>query len=347
SLINNNYLYDIADLTYMDLSQPYYDSNVVESFTLGGKTLMVTGDLLIMDNEATWVVLFNKKLANDYGFADKYGTDLYGLVNNGKFTLDVFHETAAMAAVDLDGDGEMTHTKDQWGFQTETANHVMMLYGCGEQTIRFDNDGYPVIALEGDRIASAVEKIYEIQNADYAINASTISSQYSDVWGEVIDKNYIEGRALYNIAGMNRVTIFRTMDVDFGILPLPKYDEAQDEYFCPVSFYGANFMSFPATLTDPDRTGIIVEALSCESMYTLTPAYYDVTISGKALRDEESLEMLDIIFANRVWDLGYAFSWGGITNVVNDASTFASQLASVTPTVEAAIKTTMDVITGN
>jgi len=346
SLINNNYLYNLYDVPYMDLEQPYYDQNIIESLSLGGKLFAVTGELMIMDNQATLGVTFNKKIAEDYGFAEKYGTDLYGLVNDGRFTLDVFHETAAIAASDLNGDGQMTDLEDQWGFQTETGNYALMFYGSGSRTVTLNSEGYPELVLGSDRDIAVVEKIYDIQNSDYAFNVSLVSSNYADVWSECADKNFIEGRVLYSIAGLNRVTLFRTMDIDFGIIPLPKYDEAQDDYFSPVSTGCANFISFPATMVEAERNGLIVEALSCESLYTLTPAFYDVTLTGKAVRDEESLEMLDIIFNNRVWDLGYYFNWGGIQGIFQNASTFSSQLASLEASINSAIDTTMNVILG-
>ena len=37
-----------------------------------------------------------------------------------------------------------------------------------------------------------------------------------------MDKIFSDGRVLFNFAGMNRVTLFRSMDTDFGILPVPK-----------------------------------------------------------------------------------------------------------------------------
>ena len=36
----------------------------------------------------------------------------------------------------------------------------------------------------------------------------------------------------------------------------------------------------------------------------VTPAYYDVALSGKFTRDEESAEMLEIIRRHRVYDFG-------------------------------------------
>ena len=51
-------------------------------------------------------------------------------------------------------------------------------------------------------------------------------------------------------------------------------------------------------------TGAILEALNCESANYVVPAYYDITLKTKTSRDEESAAMLDLIFENRVVDLG-------------------------------------------
>jgi len=46
-------------------------------------------------------------------------------------------------------------------------------------------------------------------------------------------------------------------------------------------------------------------------MKTLTPAYYDITLKGKSSRDEESSEMLDLLFNTRCYDFGWYFEIGG------------------------------------
>ena len=61
-------------------------------------------------------------------------------------------------------------------------------------------------------------------------------------------------------------------------------------------------MSVPKTNSDLERTGIILEALARESSDTVIPAYYDVTLKNKLLRDDDSVKMLDIIFGNRKLD---------------------------------------------
>lgn len=103
---------------------------------------------------------------------------------------------------------------------------------------------------------------------------------------------------MFNVAGLVRVTVFRAMETDFGILPMPKFDKEQKEYFSIVSTGSANTISIPVT-ADAERSGAVIEALSAESHYILTPAFYDTVLKTKAARDDDSADMLDIIFANR------------------------------------------------
>ena len=49
------------------------------------------------------------------------------------------------------------------------------------------------------------------------------------------------------------------------------------------------------------------------------PAYYDVQLKTKIARDDESSEMLDIIFAGRKYDLGSIYDWGGLTSKFSEA----------------------------
>ena len=47
-------------------------------------------------------------------------------------------------------------------------------------------------------------------------------------------------------------------------------------------------------------------------MSTLKPAYYDKVLTYKAMRDEDSVEMLDYLLDGRVVDLGYLDDTGTV-----------------------------------
>ena len=68
----------------------------------------------------------------------------------------------------------------------------------------------------------------------------------------------------------------------------------------------------PITTADAERTGIIVEAMSAEGYKNLIPAYYEMALKSKYTYDTDSVEMLDIMFANRV--LSFSYMYHGPTN---------------------------------
>ena len=104
---------------------------------------------------------------------------------------------------------------------------------------------------------------------------------------------------------LNEVKQKRELEIDFGILPFPKYDEAQEKY---ISNNWAGLMVVPLDAKDAGMTGAVAEYMGWESSKTVVPVYYDVLLSTKFSRDEESKTMLDIIFSNSAYDIGMCYS---------------------------------------
>ena len=75
-------------------------------------------------------------------------------------------------------------------------------------------------------------------------------------------------------------------------------------------------LTAPVTTTseNAERIAVILEALAAESRGLLIPAYYDITLKTKYVRDAESVEMLDIIFENRVYDVGDIYGFGTLSS---------------------------------
>lgn len=127
---------------------------------------------------------------------------------------------------------------------------------------------------------------------------------------EVTEQMFMENRSLLYWILLHDIEKFRDIKADFGILPVPKYDEAQKDYGCTVNQYHGYTMGVPVTVSDKDRAGIILEALAAKSKYTLHPAYYEIALQRKLTRDDESAVMLDIIFKSTVYDIGAIYNFG-------------------------------------
>ena len=87
---------------------------------------------------------------------------------------------------------------------------------------------------------------------------------------------------------------------------------------------------------DTVRAGLILDALSYECYKTVLPLYYGQTISQKGLRDEDSIEMREIINETRRSEPGMIF--GITTNLVNSLTTTIQTAAGDAASVMASNK---------
>jgi len=224
--------------------------------------------------------------------------------------------------------------------------------GSAHFAVTKDGADMPVINIADPMIYESYSKWINILNDRInTIIAQDWTGKYAGdtIWDMQLQM-LVEKRGLWLYTGMNRVTMAREMEGNFGILPNPKFDEAQTEYFNAVHAWCTTTVSIPVT-ADGERTGIILETLTGESYYTLRPAYYDVSLKNKLMRDDESGEMLDLIFATRCYDLGHVYNWGGIFdmfgNLAQKKSTdFVSEYEKILPKIERDMQKYLDDIAG-
>lgn len=93
---------------------------------------------------------------------------------------------------------------------------------------------------------------------------------------------------------------------------------------------------------DIERSSIILEALNIESYRLIIPSYYDTVLQGKLARDDESKEMLDLIFENIEFDFGFVHSasLNNIEGVMFEGK--SENMTSVYSSQEEAFKTKLD-----
>ncbi|GHV12766.1 hypothetical protein FACS1894219_06320 [Clostridia bacterium] len=306
NLSAKNMLTDLNTVPYLDFTQPWWDQSLTKELSIGGKLYCNVSDLIISDKNGTWGVLFNKNLIASYELEDPYS-----LVKENKWTLDKFFEVSKNVSSDENGDGKFTVSDDIFGFATEYYNIFVMTSGAGCRLADKDENDLPFLSVNNQKFISTYEKAVEITK-----DRSTIAaSEDVPFYGGIIPA-FNDGRILFYMGSMALLPLFREMEQDFGILPVPKYDEAQEFYYTTMSVTNNGAIYIPVTNTDLERTGIILEALSAESRYTLLPAYYEVTLKTKLSRDNESAEMIDILFAHRVADIGATYNFGGILDLV-------------------------------
>ncbi|MCL2158654.1 MAG: extracellular solute-binding protein [Oscillospiraceae bacterium] len=340
TLVLEGLLLDLKNVPYIDLEKPWWDQKANEQLSIGNKLMTTISDLLVIDKDALFIFLFNKDVIQEHDLENPYQ-----LVRDGNWTIDKMWDMAKVVTKDVNGDGTMDDS-DCYGFISQTHTMHGNVVGSGHFVIVKDKNDMPVLNITDPMIQESYAKWINIYNDRHnTIVAQDWLSKYADIWDQQLQM-LAEKRGLYLYTGMNRVTLLRETECNFGILPNPKYDEMQSEYYNAVHAWCTTSVSIPVT-SEPERTGIILEALTAESYYTLRPAYYETSLKTKLMRDDESGEMLDLIFANRCYDLGHVYNWGGIFDMFADltekkSTDFVSAYEKILPKVEQDIAKAID-----
>jgi len=303
---------NLNDVPHIDLSKQWWDRQANRDLNIMGKMYFTTGDISRVSNDSTYAVLFNKELARDHGLENPYEA-----VRAGEWTYDKMAELGRAVGADLNGDGVFDEN-DLYGAIVEDDVMMSLISSIGERSARINEGGEIELSLYNERTALVVKKY-----TDWAFDKTAVYAyqRFAGV-GDAIDENFRRmfsgNQALFLLRGMETIEELRAMETDFGVLPFPKLDSAQREYYSPVGAWKAMFISVPSVQEELERTAVTIEALAAESLYTLRPAYYDVTLKGKHARDEESVEMLDIILSTRIYDFGWYYQFGSFNNHMMD-----------------------------
>ena len=298
TMSQNGLLYEINSVPYIDLEKPWWDKDVVNDLSIANKLFGVAGDFCFAHYSAVMPIFFNKQMLANLGLEDPYQ-----LVHDGKWTLEKFAELSKDASIDIDGNGTWNQ-HDQYGFMSlNFLVYPSFMLSVGERFVRKDANDLPYFAAGSPRFIDAYERIIDILNNNNRFFDADAAGNH-----RYQDTMFPGNQALFWHELMNWSKILREMEADFGIIPTPKFDEEQEHYYSRV--FNATMMAIPVTVSDVERTGIILEALCAESYYSVKPVYYDTMLKTKISRDDESGEMLDIIFANRIYDMGYLY-WNG------------------------------------
>ena len=308
--VTANLLTETSNLPYLDLGKPWWDPGV-NSMSVAKKQFLLAGDLLILDNEATNAIIFNKDLMANLGMELPYNS-----VGEGKWTMDKMIEMTKGAEADLNGDGKMGYEDDRFGLITFNDTLQALLVAGGSALAEKDENDIPYMSFMTPVSLGIIDKAADLmfpKSNPSVFNVQSVSAGTGNVtWMRAYYDTFIEDRALFMWIRMRVVEVFRGMDSNFGILPMPKFSETQESHRSLVNPYTGVMMGVPKSSGDLERTSVILEALSAESKYTLRPAYYDIVLSRKFVRDEESEDMLDVIFSTQVYDIGGVYSFGSV-----------------------------------
>ncbi|MBQ9115684.1 MAG: hypothetical protein IJY04_01545 [Clostridia bacterium] len=344
-----------SEVNYINLNEEWWDTTTIDSLAIKNKAFFALGDINTVDDDATWCVLFNKALREQYPSLPNF----YDEVKDGNWTIEKLKYWASKSIIEDNASGQKWDPNHdyQYGLFYQDECATVLLQASGVTPFRKEKSGKLTPQLGSVELQTAIDNIREyfmLENADserWALNINNIQNQWggTDVWQDVARGGFKANKALFFMCHCGSINLLRDMDNDFGILPIPKVTDTQEKYGNTVQYGNATCYTVPFNTPDSDFSGFMLEAMGYYSSRTfsttdsLKVAYYETTLQRKGARDDESWDMLDMVFENRIFDISCAMNTKGInTLVVTSTISNDNAWATVVAENEEAIRTQID-----
>ena len=305
STLDGNYR-DLRKTEYLDFDKPWWSQGFNEAVEYKGMQFAITGSAVLSMYRFAFATLFNKRL-----FTEAKVDYLYDAVRNGTWTLDYQNSIVETFYRD-NGNGVQDETGDVYGFVSNDYIGVDPYWSaCNVRILGRDENGdYTLENFDSQKLQNVAEKVLELfyghGNASYDYKHKSYDNEQDDIRNMFADGN--AAMATLRIMALES-SVMRDMKDEYGVVPMPKYDEQQENYGTLLHDQ-FTVLCIPKTALDDRRDMIsaVMEALCYTSYNTVRPAYYNVALRSKLVSDPDSAEMLDLLFDNVYIDAGVVYT---------------------------------------
>ncbi len=311
-----------SSLPYTDPTRPWYYHAINEGMSIDG--IMLMAYTAFDKNPGGKCLVFNQAILDDLG--EEYP---YQMVKDGKWTYDQFYALIEKTGSDADGDGTVSEA-DTFGFITSTDDYTdFTYYGSGLKLVDFSGEK-PVIN-QNEQLFDMFLKSSAYLTKDYVVlDVYDFYGWTGDAQSKGLDI-FTSGNALFAQTNISNLVRLGDMEDNYGLVPYPKWTESQSQYYCGMD---GSRIAVPCTgSADLERVCVIKEYLSVESLNINYPAYYEVSLKNRYVRDEESIRMMEIITNATTYDMGCAMDYTAVrgpwmTCLQKNDTSFASAVAA-------------------
>ena len=297
--------YNVLDIEYINLDKPWWNQTIREELTLFDTLYYLAGDIAITETANGLCFFFNKNL-----FSELYQTqniDLYEVVEGQKWTIDLLHDLVANAWIDENSDGVISDG-DTVGYAANASSDSdgsmdAWIPAMGISITKMV-DGYPELTFYDEHTVEAFEKLKSL----YRANPGSLCADGKTA------TSFIIGNQLFFRGDLNSGSGLRNMQDDYGVLPMPKFDEVQDDYYTTFANI-ASLIVVLSTCTDTAKVGATLELMAAESYKQVTPAYFEICLQGKYSDTPDDAAMYDRILSGFVFSFGFCYSTKSLDGV--------------------------------
>ena len=286
----------------LDKGKEYWPSLMNDPATVFGCQYIAVSDMCLTSYENAYSIVYNWDEVDNLKLAQKAGyTDMYDIVRKGDWTLDMFKTFGSDYYVDNQSAGQkqVKDDADTYGILYAPATGVdAFIHAFGYNVIKNNGQEMPELWNVNLTMTTTIEDLRECLWGPgvYAVNSTS----------NPLEKMFAEGHGLFATMTLEalRTPTMHAMEDDFGVLPYPKYNKAQKEYYTGSNDH-YNTLAVPLMI-NPNRlelVGVGIEALSAETSRSVEKKFYEKLLKAGSTRLLQDEEMLDKIISGRMYDL--------------------------------------------
>jgi hypothetical protein len=325
-MFNNDLLYDLNEVPHIDLSAPWWNKNSISNFEINGKIYMATGSITNRYIYSPYAMLFNRDLIEAESMNNPYE-----LLETGEWTMETLARMIEETYLDLNAN-DVVDINDYFGLAPASDSELAYYFAAGATMLEATDDGlvYTYAEEENTMVLEEVIALYNSNNVlKYIDNYDSITA-------------FREGRAIFHSMALCDITMLNEMEDRYGIIPMPKYDEHQEEYYSNANRYIGTMALLPSSIVDITNVGLVVEAMASVSHYTALDKQYEQVLLSRQALDAQSKQSLITVVESTTYDLCYAFDFEHMTtsirSIINKGGTYSSFYASYKDSLNAALE---------
>ena len=320
SLATQKHLYNLHELTndegdeIIDISKEYWATNYINSITYDDYLYWVTGDLTLRYTGGLYCTYVNTEIYDEKVRAAYDGKSIYEIVNEGQWFTTTMLDMIKLGANDFDGSGSITdgeiagfyyQNNDIWdglafGCKVEFGKKVKNPNGSEEISITLGTD------TKAASFASFCSSLYD--------SPYTLGVEGMDSVAQM--EAFANGEALFVVNQIYQSPIYLSDMESFAIIPTPKLNKDQKYYASgchdSLTIYGISRYS-----DVPQAAAVTLELMAYYGHTLVAPVFYESYIlGGRTVREDESIEMINLI--RKGFDSDFVAAWSNrIANIVH------------------------------
>ena len=314
---------------------PWWASYFWDNISYNGSLYFAAGQAAGGGYFATpYVMICNLKMAQDVAMQNGGSFDIFDMVNDGEWTLENFEYIIRDYTTNLDADEAISVYYDKLAYahcRSEITAYAHFV-GAGMHLSTIDANGNIQVDL-GENTGNMVTRLSNIF-AEIEDNYSEYA--YFKEKPSVQILAFKQDRALFFGNSISFVDQITDMESDYAIIPCPKANVEQQNYYSGINTWTPGYIAFPRLCGegDTDFVGYTAELMGYLSYVYVKPEVYDQVLCLRLAKDERQIRIMDEIYNGLYVDLNmindFATSASHIANCIMDSKTnFASGKASI------------------